>query len=66
MGRKVTAIPATKRLHTGTPLTQTTARRVAGYARVSTDHEDQVTSYQAQVDYYTRYINGLCCKNREA
>lgn len=57
MARKVTAIPATKRLHTGTPLTQTTARRVAGYARVSTDHEDQVTSYQAQVDYYTHYIN---------
>ncbi len=33
-------------------------RRVAGYARVSTDHEDQVTSYAAQVDYYTNYIQG--------
>jgi DNA invertase Pin-like site-specific DNA recombinase len=31
---------------------------VAGYARVSTDHEDQVTSYEAQVDYYTSYIKG--------
>jgi len=29
---------------------------VAGYARVSTDHEDQTTSYEAQVDYYTNYI----------
>lgn len=57
MARTVTAIPATRRLHTGTPLGQTTIRKVAGYARVSTDHEDQVTSYQAQVDYYTRYIN---------
>ena len=31
-------------------------RRVAGYARVSTDSEEQQTSYEAQVDYYTRYI----------
>jgi hypothetical protein len=26
--------------------------------RVSTDHEEQVTSYEAQVDYYTNYIKG--------
>ena len=58
MARTITAIPATRRLHTGTPLTETSVRKVAGYARVSTDHEDQVTSYQAQVDYYTRYITG--------
>lgn len=56
MARTVTAIPATRALHTGAPLGQTTLRRVAGYARVSTDHDDQVTSYEAQVDYYTRYI----------
>lgn len=31
-------------------------RRVAGYARVSTDSEEQLTSYEAQVDYYTQYI----------
>ena len=31
-------------------------RRVAGYARVSTDSDEQFTSYEAQVDYYTRYI----------
>ena len=24
---------------------------------MSTDHDDQVTSYEAQVDYYTRYIS---------
>ncbi|MDK8345226.1 recombinase family protein [Brevibacterium sp. UMB1308A] len=57
MARTVTAIPATRRLHTGTPLGQTTVRKVAGYARVSTDHEDPVTSYEAQVDYYTRYVS---------
>lgn len=28
----------------------------AGYARVSTDSEEQLTSYEAQVDYYTNYI----------
>jgi len=31
-------------------------QRVAAYARVSTDHEEQLTSYEAQVDYYTRKI----------
>nr|DAN14081.1 MAG TPA: integrase [Caudoviricetes sp.] len=31
-------------------------KRVAAYARVSTDTEEQLTSYEAQVDYYTRYI----------
>ena len=33
-------------------------KRVCAYARVSTDHEEQLTSYEAQVDYYTRYIQG--------
>lgn len=30
--------------------------RVAAYARVSTDHEDQQTSFEAQVNYYTDLI----------
>ena len=30
--------------------------KVAAYARVSTDTEEQISSYEAQVDYYTRYI----------
>lgn len=58
MARTITTIPATRQLHSKTPLGQATIRKVAGYARVSTDHEDQVTSYTAQVDYYTRYITG--------
>ena len=33
-------------------------RRVAGYARVSTDHEGQATSYESQMRYYSEYING--------
>lgn len=31
-------------------------RRVAAYARVSTDSSEQLTSYEAQVDFYTRHI----------
>ncbi len=29
---------------------------MAAYARVSTNSEEQLTSYEAQVDYYTKYI----------
>ena len=28
------------------------------YALVSTDHDDQFSSYEAQIDYYTNYIKG--------
>ena len=31
-------------------------RRTAGYARVSTDKDEQFTSYEAQIDYYTTNI----------
>ena len=31
-------------------------RKAAAYARVSTDKEEQETSFEAQVDYYTKYI----------
>lgn len=34
-----------------------TRRKVAAYARVSTDRDEQFTSYTAQIDYYTRYIH---------
>lgn len=33
-------------------------KRVAAYARVSTESEEQANSYQAQVEYYTSYISG--------
>ena len=35
-------------------------KRVAAYARVSTDSEEQQTSYEAQIDYYTK-----CIKEKE-
>ena len=52
----ITCIPATKNLYTALPMTDLTQRRTAAYARVSTDSDEQYTSYEAQVDYYTKYI----------
>lgn len=53
----VTRIPATRHQFTEMPLVSNKKRKVAGYARVSTDHEEQQSSYENQVAYYTRYIN---------
>ncbi len=52
----ITVIPATVQRHTMQPLDEDRKRRVAAYARVSTDSAEQLTSYEAQVDYYTRKI----------
>ena len=56
--RKVQTIPATLTRFSATPISAQQKRKVAGYARVSTDHDDQFTSYEAQIDYYTNYIKG--------
>ncbi len=56
MARKVTMIPQTINPLTHMPNDAVVKRRVAGYARVSTEQEEQQTSYEAQVDYYTKYI----------
>ena len=56
VARTVTTIPATISQFTSAPISEVGKRRVAGYARVSTDNEEQQTSYEAQVDYYTNYI----------
>lgn len=53
---KVTKINATINPVTLMPLSQVQKRRVAAYARVSTDSDEQFTSFEAQVDYYTKYI----------
>ena len=54
--RSVTVIPASIHRFSEVLLATTEKRKVAAYARVSTDNEDQKTSYAAQVDYYTNYI----------
>ena len=56
MPRAVTMIPATKNIFTATAINAVVRRRVAAYARVSTDSDEQFTSYEAQIDYYTKYI----------
>lgn len=55
---KVKTIPATISRFTATPINEKKKRRTVAYARVSTDSEEQLTSYEAQVDYYTNYIKG--------
>lgn len=52
----VTVIPATINPLTRLPSMSTQKRKVAAYARVSTDSDEQFTSYEAQIDYYTKFI----------
>ena len=54
--RVVTPIPASVNRYSAVPIISGRKKRVAGYARVSTDQEEQQTSYEAQVDYYTKHI----------
>ncbi|MCL2508106.1 MAG: recombinase family protein [Oscillospiraceae bacterium] len=54
----VKMIPAKKTLYAsaGQAANYAVKRRTAGYARVSTDKEEQESSFEAQVKYYTDYI----------
>ena len=56
VGREITRYPVTRSMFTAMPIASVARRRVAAYARVSTDSDEQFTSYEAQIDYYTRYI----------
>lgn len=58
MARTVTVLPPTISRETSAPIGSKAKRKVAAYARVSTDHDEQQSSYEAQVDYYTKYIQG--------
>lgn len=52
---KVTVIPAKPKDDANA--VQRKFERVAAYCRVSTDDDEQLTSYEAQCDYYTKLIN---------
>lgn len=52
----VTVIPQRIQPLTHNPLHSLVRKKVAGYARVSTDSDEQENSYSAQVDYFTGYI----------
>lgn len=53
---KVRIIPSTINPTTFTPFGQIVKRKVAAYARVSTDDEEQATSYEVQVKHYSEFI----------
>jgi DNA invertase Pin-like site-specific DNA recombinase len=56
MAKTITVIPALTKNRYANVFAFRQKTKVAAYARVSTDDEEQLTSYEAQVDYYTRYI----------
>ena len=53
---RVTVLPAMRNRFTTASIAAVQKRCVAAYARVSTDSDEQLASYEAQVDYYTHYI----------
>lgn len=54
--RSVTVIPARKNEAGNENVQQARKLRVAAYCRVSTDSEEQATSYEAQIEHYENYI----------
>ena len=58
MARSITVIPA-KQISTAESGTAQAVQklRMAAYCRVSTDQEEQLLSYENQVNYYTNYIS---------
>lgn len=54
--RSVKMIPPTINPVTRQSFVTEKKRRVAAYARVSTDSDEQFTSYEAQIDYYSQFI----------
>jgi len=54
----VTFIPAKHKIGNNVSGDEVTKLRVAAYCRVSTDSDEQATSYETQIDHYTAYING--------
>lgn len=54
--RIVHKIESRNSLHPAMTGTDKQKKRVAAYARVSTDSDEQLSSYEAQVEFYTRHI----------
>lgn len=54
---RVTIIPPTPKVGNTIKQAEQPKLRVAAYCRVSTDSEEQETSYDAQVSHYTEYIS---------
>ena len=56
MNKSVTVIKPTKTLVKDNGVVSFKKKKVAAYARVSTDFEDQINSYKVQCDEYTNVI----------
>ena len=52
----VMVIPAKRQVGNNIKKAEKPKLRVAAYCRVSTDSDEQATSYEAQVEHYTEYI----------
>ena len=52
----VTVIPARRSVRNNAEETSKPKLRVAAYCRVSTDSDEQATSYESQIEHYTSYI----------
>lgn len=58
MARNITVIPAKQILTAESGTAQSVQKlKMAAYCRVSTDQEEQLLSYENQVNYYTNYIS---------
>ncbi|TDT71511.1 DNA invertase Pin-like site-specific DNA recombinase [Hypnocyclicus thermotrophus] len=55
--RNITVIPAKARVGNTASEVQIPKLRVAAYCRVSTESDEQATSYEAQIEHYTELIN---------
>lgn len=56
LNKNITVIPARKRVGNNVAAEGRPKLRVAAYCRVSTDSEEQASSYEVQVEHYTQYI----------
>lgn len=58
MSKKVITVKPATFISQQSKLPSVKKRKVAGYARVSTDQDEQQNSYETQIAYYTQYIAG--------
>lgn len=56
LSRNITVIPARKRVGNTAAVGKRPKLKVAAYCRVSTDSEEQASSYEVQVAHYTQFI----------
>lgn len=56
LNKNITVIPARKRAGNTVTSEEKPKLRVAAYCRVSTDSDEQASSYEVQVEHYTQFI----------